>query len=199
MHRATRRAGLLTRFTAALLTVPLAGFSSPGLIFSSEAGDAGMAAFGGTVFGPDALTVLPGATVKAAHLATGQVFSSLPTGANGQYSLSNLPEGAYDLAIESAGGLFAVGTTVEATGGPAMALSFAVGAQEAPDSKEPAADEKKPEDQAEPKSSKKAKKKGGSFWRTSLGATILIVGGGAAAAVLAGAAVGSNSESMSPK
>jgi len=61
----------------------------------------------GRVFAADGKQPLAGATVLAYHLSTEQVFRSEPTSHNGQFEIDGLPLGYYDLAVETADGLFA--------------------------------------------------------------------------------------------
>ena len=49
---------------------------------------------------------LVGATVVAYHLATAQLFRSQPTGADGKFTVPNVTFGYYDLAVETADGVF---------------------------------------------------------------------------------------------
>ena len=47
-----------------------------------------------------------GVRVLAAHLSSSAVFTSEPTGANGEYLVAKLPYGYFDLAVETPDGLY---------------------------------------------------------------------------------------------
>jgi hypothetical protein len=49
---------------------------------------------------------LAGAKILAYHLSTEELFTSEPTTGGGQYSLTGLPYGYFDIAVETAEGIF---------------------------------------------------------------------------------------------
>jgi hypothetical protein len=59
----------------------------------------------GKIFSTEGKPVM-GATVMAYHLSTEELYSSAPTGADGEYAIDNLPYGYFDLAIETDAGVF---------------------------------------------------------------------------------------------
>jgi len=159
------------------------------------------AEIGGTVVGADGLTAVAGATVKAAHVESQKVYTSAATTRNGSYVLSGLPEGWYDVAVETPKGLFVASSLIRASAGQRSMASIALGAT-APDAQEPPADPNAPAPEppkeepppseppatppadpnappAEPPAppEQQQKKKGTSFWKSPGGAAILIVGG----------------------
>jgi hypothetical protein len=69
------------------------------------AASTGSGRLAGTLQG-EAAGPMTGARVLLYHLATESVYSSSPTGEEGRYELTNLPEGYYDLAVETPGGLY---------------------------------------------------------------------------------------------
>lgn len=67
-------------------------------------------------------TGVTGATVVAYHLSTGEVVRSSPTGPKGRFEMTGLKHGYYDLAIETAQGLFVANQVVNLPpGGKAVA------------------------------------------------------------------------------
>jgi hypothetical protein len=60
----------------------------------------------GKVFDVTGKTPVVGATVLAYHLSTEQVYSSSPTNPKGVFEIPDVPRGYYDLAVETAEGLF---------------------------------------------------------------------------------------------
>jgi hypothetical protein len=71
----------------------------------ARAASSGSGRLAGTLEGESA-GPMAGARVLLYHLATESVFSSSPTGEGGHYELTNLPEGYYDLAVETPAGLY---------------------------------------------------------------------------------------------
>ncbi len=62
-----------------------------------------------------------GATVHAYHLSTGRLYSSSATGSGGSYRIEGLPFGYFELAVETADGLF-VGNQVVNVGPASRAI-----------------------------------------------------------------------------
>ncbi|HKY34082.1 MAG TPA: carboxypeptidase-like regulatory domain-containing protein [Candidatus Polarisedimenticolia bacterium] len=200
----TRKAGSLDRMVAGALVLALVAYCIPGPAFAAAAPAAGASAAAvpaeirGNVLSSDGLTVIPGVSVKAAHLETSTVYSSTKTGPDGVYSLGSLPAGTYDLAVETPEGLFAADTVVAVQAGHRTLVSLALrpGAvrQDTPPEQPPAeGEEQKPEEEkpeetpAQPEPDQKPAKKKGGFWRSPTGAAIAIVVG----AGLVGAAANS--------
>ncbi len=84
------------------------------------------ASLGGTILSGDLRGPLPGARLHAVDAETGASFVSEPTGPGGAFRVQPLPAGSYRLAIESAGGLYAVGETVILAAGEQLLLNLAV-------------------------------------------------------------------------
>jgi hypothetical protein len=126
-----------------------------------------------------------GAVVKLNHRSEGKIYSSTQADAQGAYSLSDIPAGTYDLAIETDGGLFLVNAPVSLTSGEKREASFSLqpkkGAAEGETGgtagKEPAAD------------AKDSKKKAATPWyRSGWFGTAVVVG----SAVILGAVLSSS-------
>jgi len=155
--------------------------------FADTATPPAVAEIGGTVVGADGLTAISGATVKAAHVESQKVYTSATTNRNGSYVLSNLPEGWYDVAVETPNGLFVSGSLVRASAGKRTAASIALGTtaqgeETTPPAADPNAPPQPPADPNTPQEppappEQQQKKKGASFWKSPGGAAILIVGG----------------------
>ena len=86
---------------------------APGLIRAAGTGaGAGTEATAGSgkvkakILAVDGKTPVAGATVRAFHLDSGKIFTSLPTGKNGECEISGVPFGYLDLAIETPEGTF---------------------------------------------------------------------------------------------
>ncbi len=127
-----------------------------------------------------------GAVVKLNHRSEGKIYSSTQADAQGAYSLSDIPAGTYDLAIETDGGLFLVNAPVSLTSGEKREASFSLqpkkGAAEGETGgtagKEPAAAD-----------TKDSKKKAATPWyRSGWFGTAVVVG----SAVILGAVLSSN-------
>lgn len=155
--------------------------------FADTAAPPAFAEIGGTVVGADGLTAISGATVKAANVESQKVYTSAVTKRNGSYVLSNLPDGWYDVAVETPEGFFVSGSLLRASSGKRTMASIAVGVKaqgegttppapdpNAPPPQQPPADPNTPQ---QPPPEQQQKKKGGGFFKSPGGAAILIVGG----------------------
>jgi hypothetical protein len=209
------------RIVAALLTVTLAGTWIPSTALASTtlvAPSARAAEIRGSILGADGLTTIAGVTVKAAHMATHQIYTSNLTGTDGTYKLSDLPAGSYDLAVQTPQGLFAADALVEAKEGRRTTVSLAIRAdrqdpppqpppdapkegekppEQKPDEKKPEEGKKEGEKPPEPQA-EKPPKKGGGFWRSPAGAAIAIVAGAVLVGVAASSAVGDDEADDEP-
>ncbi|MBI4161909.1 MAG: carboxypeptidase regulatory-like domain-containing protein [Acidobacteria bacterium] len=96
----------------------------------------------GLVFRPDRITPAVRAVVSAYHLETGKVFSSVPTKGAGGYTLTGLPDGFYDMAIEADGSFYAVQDMLEIRGGGPRSIKLALGSgkEEVPEGRRHAID-----------------------------------------------------------
>ena len=68
------------------------------------------AGISGVVVSTGDQTPLAGVKVHAVDPATGEIFSSAPTGDDGGFALDSLPASTYEFAVESSGGLYVVAT-----------------------------------------------------------------------------------------
>ncbi|MFQ5669553.1 MAG: carboxypeptidase-like regulatory domain-containing protein [Acidobacteriota bacterium] len=80
----------------------------------------------GRVLGPSGVTAMSGASVTFYHLATGATYRSEPADATGAYALPGLPEGRYDVAVETDRGLWLVEKPVDLGADTDRTLSFAL-------------------------------------------------------------------------
>ncbi|HET6374030.1 MAG TPA: carboxypeptidase-like regulatory domain-containing protein [Candidatus Polarisedimenticolia bacterium] len=207
MEGTTRRAGAFHRLVAVMLTLAIAGYWVPSVPRAAATRPV-TAGIRGNVVRADGLTAVAGVSVKAANMGTKTVYSSPPTGKDGVYSLSNLPPGTYDLAVETPQGLYPSDSFIDAATGRWTIVSLSLRGVEDPpapppenppaaDPNAPAAEPEKPKEEGkkdeappepQPQDQKKKKKKGSSFWKSPGGAAIAIVVGG----VLIGAAANSS-------
>ena len=78
---------------------------------------------------------IEGATVLAYHLATGTTYRSTPSTRSGKFELTGLEHGYYDIAIETADGLFVANQVVNVPpGGEAVARLELIPSAEAAES-----------------------------------------------------------------
>jgi Carboxypeptidase regulatory-like domain len=128
----------------------------------------------GRVFGPDRVTPVPGAVVRAIRGDGAQVYSSMPADEKGNYSISNLKPGSYDIVVEVSDGVFVVERTLSISEAKAYSLSLATVPAENV-TKEVSAVDKPVKGYAWTLEGKGPK--AGGFWRTPGG--IAIIAGGA--------------------
>ena len=153
------------------------------------------------------------AVVKVALRPDARVYESARTDAKGAYSLSGLPSGTYDVAVESSGGLFVSPSPVNLVSGEKRDLSLAIrpqpqksdtSAQEEPAPPPPAPAEPPPPPPAEPTTPPvepppeptpappaTTVKKKVPFYRTPWGGALIVVG----TAVIVGAVAHSSDDS----
>ena len=79
----------------------------------------------GRVFGPDRVTPIPGAVVRAIRGDGAQVYSSMPADEKGNFSIANLRPGSYDIVVEVADGVYVVERTLSISEAKAYSLSLA--------------------------------------------------------------------------
>jgi len=134
----------------------------------------------GRVFGPDRVTPVPGAVVRAVRGHGVQIYSSLPTDEKGSFSLGHLALGSYDVLVELSDGVYLVERTFNVTEAKSYPLSLATVPSEGVDRKVTAVD--KPVKGYAWTLEGKREKVGG-FWRTPGG--IAVIAGGVVGAALA--------------
>jgi hypothetical protein len=167
---------------------------------------------GGTIFSSGDGVPVEGAVVKAASLTDSKIYESAVTNDKGNYSLSGLPAGKYDVAVQSGGGLYVVSGVVALEPGEKRTLSLAVrpaghkqeAAEEPPPAEPPPANPPAPEnppsipaDSAVPAEPTKegtpteaAQPQKKSFFRTAWGGAIIVVG----TAIVVGALASSSND-----
>jgi hypothetical protein len=92
------------RFVAALLVAVL--FSGITLVPAQGTIGAETSSIIGRVTAGDGKDPVNGATVIAYHLSSAEIYKSTVTLSNGKYEITGLPHGYYDVAVESADGLY---------------------------------------------------------------------------------------------
>lgn len=159
-------------------------------------------------------TGVSGAVVKVALRPDAKVYQSARTDAKGSYSLSGLPSGTYDVAVESSGGLYVSTASLNLVPGEKRDLSLSIRPESRRETKadEPTPGEPPPpaeppapapaepttpppeapkEEPKKPEAEKKTTtKKKSPFWRTPWGGALIVVG---TAAVVGAAAHSSDS------
>ncbi len=80
----------------------------------------------GTLTSATGRTPIAGAKVFAGDRGSGRVVASAPTDARGQFAIDSLAPGSYELAVESAGGLYVVATPVALVAGAPKELQIVV-------------------------------------------------------------------------
>ena len=86
----------------------------------------GHGAIHGVVYQADEKGKLAGAKVTVVNVKTGKQYVSEVTGNNGDYEISGLPAGTYDIVIESAGGAYVADNLVDLSQGQHLAVSYSV-------------------------------------------------------------------------
>ena len=80
----------------------------------------------GTILRTEDGAPIAGATVKVARHADAKIFESARTGVRGNYMLSDLPAGTYDLAVQTEDGMYLVGAPLALEPGERRSLSLSV-------------------------------------------------------------------------
>ncbi len=111
------------RFLATLLVLCFAIGPLP-LTPAARAANNGM--LRGILYESDGDTRLPAARAIAINVTTGERFESNLTGSNGAYEIKGMPEGTYDVVIESGGRLFVVENLIDLKDGQSITISFSV-------------------------------------------------------------------------
>jgi hypothetical protein len=164
---------------------------------AQETAAAGSSELSGRILSyPDGAEVA-GATLLAYHLSTEQLFTSDPTSGGGQYSLTGMPYGYFDLAVETAEGIFVADQVVNIAPSATSVLTltlvpFGAGAQGS------VADRRSfPGTEDDPIGVARVEEKlrGADFWSSKKGVALLAGGGGVLLLFLAG---GGSSGSRSP-
>ncbi len=89
----------------------------------------GTATLSGSIVWAADQTPVAGSKLHAGDAKTGEIFSSAPAGDDGSFALAELPASTYELAVESDGGLYLVGTPLTLAPGTAQTLNLAVSRQ----------------------------------------------------------------------
>jgi hypothetical protein len=106
------RRGLAVATLLGLLAVPTAALAT--------------AAVRGQVLGPAGVTPIPDAVVNFYNLVTGMTYRSEPTTTTGDFNLTGLHEGSYDVAVETDRGLWLVERAITIQPDDERVLSFAL-------------------------------------------------------------------------
>jgi len=172
----------MRRVPILLLVFSLILSSTPASLAQSAASGQGATTAGleGRVFGPDRVTPVAGAVVRAVRGDGVQVYSSLPTDAKGSFSISHITLGSYDVVVELPDGLYVVEKTLGFTEAKTYGLSLATVPSENVEKRVPSID-KPVKGYAWTLEGKSAA--GGGFWK-SPGGIAIIAGGAIALAAL---------------
>ena len=149
----------------------------------------------GRIFGPDRVTPIPGAVVRAVRGDGVQVYSSAPADERGNYSLQHLAPGSYDIVVEVADGVFLVERTLSITEPKDYSLSLATVPAENVEKTVPAVN-KPVKGYAWTLEGKGPKAAG--FWRTPGGIALIAGGVVGAALALGGGGNGHKGSSSTP-
>jgi hypothetical protein len=138
-----------------------------------------------------------GATILAYHLSTEQLFTSDPTSGGGQYSLTGMPYGYFDLAVETAEGIFVADQVVNIppSATAVLTLTLVLFSAGDPGSVEDRRAFPGTEDDPIGVARVEQKLRAGDFWSSKKGVAMLATGGGVALLLLAG---GGGSSPRSP-
>ncbi len=118
--------GAAFRRLIAILVVFAVGFGSQ-FNAALAAGPAGNVVIRGVVANANDAAAIVGARVYAVHLDTKQVFTSAPAAAKGEYQITGLPFGYYDIAVETADGLYLANRVINAPAGEKVEISLLLG------------------------------------------------------------------------
>ncbi len=99
----------------------------PQTTWTLAAGTAGNVVLRGKVGSAETGQPIAGARVYAVHLDTKQVFTSAITNAKGEYQITGLPFGYYDLAVETPDGLYLANRVINAPAGEKVDVSLMLG------------------------------------------------------------------------
>ena len=175
MSQSSRKAASFVLIASMVVSLLPAGASAA----RAQEGVAGQgpqsATISGRVFGADRVTPIQGAVVRAVRGDGVQVYSSTVSDEKGNYSLSNVIPGSYDIVVELPDGVYVVERTLSVSEAKAYSLSLATVPAENVEKKVLAVD--KPVKGYAWTLEGKGPKAGG-FWRTPGG--IAIIAGGVA-------------------
>jgi hypothetical protein len=200
------------------------GHRALALVLALTIGTAGISAFAspasarlaGRILQSGSLSGVEDAVVKLALRPDAKVYESTRTDAKGSYSLSGLPSGTYDVAVESAGGLYVSTAPVSLVPGEKRALSLSIrpDAQKGdtsadppapgeptppppPPPVDPTAPPPEPPKETPPPAETKPKKKT-PFYRTPWGGALIVVGSAAVVGAIAHSSDSSEPATASP-
>lgn len=174
LHKPTMRivaAALVLTLPAAFTPVPAAST---------------LATVSGHIVASGSVKPVAGARVHVADRQTGKIYTSEPTRDDGSFAVSNLPSAAYEMAVESNGGLYRVDKPFKLAAGEARKVNLAIEPNAQPAS-----------GTATPASS--GKKSGGGVWSSPALASVIVVGSAIIVGVIIDNATSSpESKSVSP-
>lgn len=126
MQRTVRRTRSL-RFTVVAVLTLVSMTAGPLVPSALAAGGGANVSLSGVVASGDRGAPIAGARVYAVHLDTKQVFTSAPSAANGEYQLTGLPYGYFDIAVETTDGLYLANRVINAPAGEKVEISLMLG------------------------------------------------------------------------
>jgi hypothetical protein len=163
---------VISAVLTALLLVPMG--MVPRTQAQEQPSEAGEAQLRGSISALDGSSVA-GATIIAYHLSSERVYKSAPVGGSGDFAIEDLPYGYYDVAVQSAAGLFVADQVINLPPSGKASLNMTLSRGGTDDSAPrgfPGADE------APVGVAMIQQKEKGAFWK-SPGGIAIIAGGGA--------------------
>jgi len=97
----------------------------PGLASVAQAQEGG-GAIHGVLYQQDEKSRLMGAQVAAINVTTGQHYVSNVTGQNGVYEITGLPQGTFDIVVQSGGNIYVAENLIDLEKNQRLSLSYAV-------------------------------------------------------------------------
>jgi len=95
-------------------------------VFVPPIGARESATLAGNIYALDGRQPVDGAVLHAGDIRTGEIYSSAATDSEGGFVLPGLPPAAYNLAIETDGGLYLVGTSMQLKAGEQRGVQLAL-------------------------------------------------------------------------
>jgi len=167
----------------------------PPVALAQDGGDAPASELSGRILDASEAP-MAGVKVIAYHLSSEKVFRSDATNAKGEYLITGLPYGYFDLAVETEGGIFVASQVVNVAPASKNVVTLSLGQPGA--IAETASRSFPGTDQAPIGEARVQEKLGGSdFWRSPKGVGILAASGGALLLAIAGGGGSSNASPSS--
>lgn len=198
VNRMFARKFVASVIAAALLTFP----SMPASAKADKNAEPAGGRILGKIFAVDGKTPVPGATVRAVPLQGEKAAASAPSDAKGQFELSGLAFGYFDLVVEAPGGTFIANQVVNVPPAGKLVVQFSLTPY---DDKSPswwAGREPRPlpgGGTATGSAEMRQSPRGAEFWKSPKGIAVLAgIGGAVLLAIAVSGGGGGSSNSVSP-